>query len=755
MTTQDFTLPLVPTPGAVFDADSTLVLDESPARRWFTRLTIVGALAVYLAYLAYRARYTINHDALVFSLLVYFAELHGFFSLAFYFHTAWTRRRRRVVEPVKDLKVDVFITTFNEDVDLLRTTVRAAVGMRYPHRTYVLDDGRRPAVRAMAEDLGALYMTRVDNADAKAGNWNNAFAATDADFIATFDADHVPRPEFLERTLGFFRDPKVALVQAPQQYHNLDSVQHKVSWRQRRMYGEQDAFFQLVMPGKDNWNAAFFCGTGAVLRREALTPLGGIMTQTITEDLHTSVELHSRGWKSVYLNEVLVTGLAPSDLKTFETQRLRWAEGNMKVATFINPMTARGLSMNQRIAYAASLYHWTIGIPKFIFYMAPPWMLFSGTFPIAPYNARFLVVYLAFLSSVVLSYEVASRGKGRLLMDELYNMVSFFTFIRAMKRVMFGRRKRSSFEVTDKRGATSQSIAPVLPHMAIVLFSILAIGWSVMGLGFRMSDDYFGAGTGIFWTLYNMALMLVVLRLASRPGEKRTGLRIRANFPVESQPASGEAPAVGVTADISDSGCSLLWPRLLNPGTRLPVRVHLGPKPLDREITISSEQQQTADGWFRYGAKFDDLSQSDVDSINDAVHTIAVPHLFRTLSQPPLVVQAVRWLARPFTLTRGRARRQLVRIPVHVEFEGRDWVVIALDISATGMSVLMPVDVSVGSRIFVSMSVPGHSWSGEVSVVRSTPRPSRHGFDVWLLGLQFEQKQTERDLEPFRMDTAA
>ena len=755
MTTQDFTLPLVPTPGVSFDADSTLIQDESPARRWLTRFTIVGALAIYLAYLAYRAAYTINHDALVFSCLVYFAELHGFFSLAFYFHTAWTRCRRRVVEPVQDLKVDVFITTFNEDVDLLRTTVRAAVGMRYAHRTFVLDDGRRPAVRSLAEELGALYVTRADNSNAKAGNWNNAFATTDADFIATFDADHVPRPEFLERTLGFFRDPKVALVQVPQQYHNLDSVQHKISWRQRRMYGEQDAFFQLVMPGKDNWNAAFFCGTGAVLRRAALEPLGGIMTQTITEDLHTSVELHSRGWKSVYLNEVLVTGLAPSDLKTFETQRLRWAEGNMAVATFINPLTARGLSMNQRIAYAASLYHWTIGIPKCIFYLAPPWMLFSGTFPIAPYDARFLAVYLVFLSSVVVSYEVASRGKGRLLMDELYNMVSFFTFIRAMKRVIVGRGSRATFEVTDKHGATSQSLGPVLPHMAILLFSTLAIGWSVMGLGFRISDDYFGAGTGIFWTVYNMSLMLVVLRLASRPGEKRTGLRIRANFPVEGQTASGEVAALGVTADISDSGCSLLWPRLLTTGTRLPVRLHLGPKSMDRAITISKEQPQTEDGWFRYGARFDDLPQDDVDLINDAVHTIAIPHLFRTLSQPPLVVQVLRWLTRPFTLAQGRAQRQLVRIPVHIEQAGREWVVIALDISATGMSVLMPTDIPVGSRVFVSMLVPGHSWRGDVSVVRSTPRPSRNGFDVWLLGLQFEQKQTERDIAPFRMDTAA
>lgn len=755
MTTQDFTLPLVPSPDRPFDADTTRVITESPARLWFTRLIIVVALAVYAAYLAYRAIYTINYDALIFSCLVYFAELHGFFSLAFYFHTAWTSPQRRAVEPEPGLKVDVFITTYNEDVDLLRTTVRAAVGMRYPHRTFVLDDGRRPAVRAMAEQVGALYLTRSDNAHAKAGNWNNAFAQTDADFIATFDADHVPRPEFLERTLGYFRDTKVALVQAPQQYHNLDSVQHKVAWRRRRMYGEQDAFFQLVMPGKDNWNAAFFCGTGAVLRREALEPFGGIMTQTITEDLHTSVELHSRGWKSVYVNEVLVTGLAPSDLKTFEVQRLRWAEGNMTVATFSNPLTTKGLSFHQRVAYIASLFHWTIGIPKFIFYMAPPWMLFTGTFPIAPYNARFLAVYLVFLSSVIISYEVSSRGKGRLLMDELYNMVSCFTFMRAMKRVMFGRGKPSTFAVTDKRGATSTSIRPVLPHMAMLLFSLLAIGWSVMGLGFTVSDDYLGAGTGIFWTVYNMVLMFVVVRLGTRPAEKRAGLRFRANFPVEGLPTAGQAAPLGVTADISETGCSLLWPRPLSVGARVPVRIHLGPQPLDVDLTVSAEQRPTDDGWYRYGTSFDELSQSNIDLVTDAIHTIAVPHLFRTLTQPAVVVQAIRWLARPFTLTRGRAERQLVRIPVRVEANGREWIVIALDISATGLSVVMPMDVPIGARMFVSMTVPGHSWSGDVSVARAQARPSRNGFDIWLLGLQFEHTQQERDIAPFRMDTAA
>ncbi len=271
--------PVPPPVAGAFNADTTLVTLGSPARRRFSAVTSVVALGVYAAYLVYRAAFTLNPDALVFSLAVYFAELHGFISLFLYFHQVWHLRGRRVVPPPGDLKVDVFVTTYNEDVDLLRQTLRAAVAIRYPHGTYVLDDGRRPEVRALADEVGCHYLTRPDNKHAKAGNWNNAFRLTQADFIATFDADHVPRPEFLDRTLGFFRDAKVAIVQVPQQYHNLDSVQHRVSFEARRMYSEQDAFFNLVMPGKDHWNASFFCGTGAVLRREALEPHGGILTE--------------------------------------------------------------------------------------------------------------------------------------------------------------------------------------------------------------------------------------------------------------------------------------------------------------------------------------------------------------------------------------------------------------------------------------------------------------------------------------------
>lgn len=740
-----------------FKVESTLVYLDGPMQRWFVRVCAVAALSIYVVYLIYRARYTFNFDAPIFAGLMYFAELHGILSLFFFFHEVWALRGRTVVPPPEGLKVDVFITTYNEDVELLRQTARAASAMRYPHRTYLLDDGRRESVRALAEELGCHYMTRPDNKHAKAGNWNNAFRNTDGDVIVTFDADHVPRPDFLERTLGFFRDPKLALVQVPQQYHNLDSVQHRVSFRQKRMYNEQDSFFNLVMPGKDHWNAAFFCGTGALIRRDAVTPHGGIMTDTITEDLHTSVVLHSEGWKSVYLNEVLVTGLAPSDLRAFEVQRLRWAEGNLKILLFINPLTAPGLSIHQRISYVASLYHWTVGVPKFIYYMAPPWMLFTGTFPIANYDRTFLALYLTFLAGLIVSYEVASRGRGRLMMDELYSMVSFFTLTRAVKRLIFGRGAPVKFEVTAKKGSATQDLRPILPHLVMMSFSLLAISWSLMGLGFGITDDLFGVSTAIFWTVYNMALMMFVISIAMRPAEKRNGCRFRANFAVEIDRPFGETSPIGVTADISDGGCSLLWPTPLERGTRLRLKVHFGPNCARWTGVVANVQRDQRDGWYRYGVKFEGLTPADVDLINDSIFLLVVPNLFQTLSQPTLIVRTGRALSQMLApqARRSRARRQQVSIPVKVTHDGVTYVMTALDVSASGVSVLAPVHIEPGTSVHVALITPGREWSGTVTVARSIPRPARHGFDTWMLGLRFEQGQTVEQIDDFRRWDAA
>jgi cellulose synthase (UDP-forming) len=720
-----------------FNADDTLVHSESLRQRWTVRLIAVTTLFIYTFYLVYRFRFTINYSSPIFSFLVYFAEVHGFLSLYFFFHECWAPRTRRVVAPAENLSVDVFITTYNEDVGLLRQTLRAAVAMRYPHRTFVLDDGRRPAVRELAEEVGCLYITRTDNKHAKAGNWNNAFQQTDADLIASFDADHAPRADFLERTLGFFRDPKVALVQVPQNYHNVDSIQHRVSWRARRMYNEQDSFFQVMMPGKDHWNAAYFCGTGAVLRRTALEPYGGILTGTITEDLHTSIELHAAGWKSVYLNEVLVTGLAPADLRSFEVQRLRWAEGNLKVAALVNPLTIKGLTLWQRISYTASLYHWTLGLPKVIYYVAPAWMLLTGSFPIANYDRTFFSLYLTLLASLVVSYTVASRGKGNLFMDELYNMVSFFTLLRALKRVLMGRGAPLKFEVTSKKGSSGSDLRPVLPHLALILFSLLSISWSLLGLGFGVSDDIFGVGLAMFWTTYNMGLMILVIRLGMRPADKRAAARYYAAFAVEGRASFGDREILGLTSDISERGCQLLWPQPLPRYTRLPLRFHLGSHVVEWIGEAVGRPKRQADGWYSVGIRFEDLTRRDVDLLEDAIFTLAIPDLFVALGNPSWLVQTKRRLSRLLRHDNTRAVRAAGRAPLRVRCGDLCFLATVRDSSASGMGITAPDFLAVGTTVDLTVFGASSERSRSAVVSRAECRQSRLGFDSWVLGLRY------------------
>lgn len=705
-----------------FDADSTLAFIETPARRRLRAVAAVAGLAVYAAYLAYRVAYTINPDALVFSLAVFLAEVHGFFSLAFYYFQVWQLRRRRVPPPPDGVSVDVFITTYNEDVDLLRQTVRGALGMRYPHRTFVLDDGRRSAVRALCEELGCGYITRDTDEHAKAGNWNNAFAQTSGALIATFDADHVPRADFLERTLGFFADPKVAIVQVPQRYHNLDSLQHRVDWHNRRLYGEQDVFFNLVMPGKDHWNAAFFCGTGAVLRRAALEPHGGLLTGTITEDMHTSIALQSEGWKTVYLNELLVTGLAPVDFESYSSQRLRWAEGNLQIIKQVNPLTCRGLRPAQRIAYFASMYHWTIGWAKLVFYTAPPFMLFTGQFPIANFDRTFLAVYGAHLFAMVASYKLLSRGIGRLFMDELFNMANFYTLLVASWRFLFGRRA-SRFVVTSKRGSGAPADRAVLPQCILVGFTLLALAWSALGLGFGVAEDRLGAGIAGFWALYNLSLMLYVIGFALRPVQTRQAVRFRAAVPIEliGVPSHGR---LAVSHDLSESGCTLLWPGLLPAGTRLRLRLHLGAHMIETAGEVVFVHKRHRSEWVGHGVQFAPASFADVDRLADALYNMAVPEIFTRLTQPSLPVRVLRKALARLGWLRARAARQQAYLPLRIQTTTGEFLATTRDLSRGGLGLVSPYALKVGDQVRLILRPAAGEWSTPATVVRVSPMPS-------------------------------
>lgn len=227
--------------------------------------------------------------------------------------------------------VDVFIATFNEELAVLEKSIVGALALDYPTFTvHVLDDGKRQWVRALCDRVGARYIARPGDADRKAGNHNYGLSCTDAPFIAMFDADFVPYRNFLWRTLGFFAKADVGIIQTPQAFFNVDHFQNNLLL-QKVMPDEQRFFFNHVMPCRDAWGVAFYCGSAAVLRRSAIEAIGGIVAGHATEDNATSMAMLARGFRTVYLDEQLSWGLAPESSWAFLEQRKRWCRGAIQL----------------------------------------------------------------------------------------------------------------------------------------------------------------------------------------------------------------------------------------------------------------------------------------------------------------------------------------------------------------------------------------------------------------------------------------
>ena len=214
------------------------------------RLLVIAYVLLAIVYLGWRAT-TLNPEAPVFSRVVYGAELFGFATTLLHFFMVWRLTVRVSPPPRPGMSVDVFIPTYNEPVEIVRRTLLAARNIDYPHATWLLDDGNRPEMAGLASQLGVRYVTRPDNTHAKAGNLNHALRLSRADFVAIFDADHAPKRNFLDETLGYFEDSGVAFVQTPQDFFNLDSYQHRRKRGDRRVWTEQSLFFRVIQRGKD------------------------------------------------------------------------------------------------------------------------------------------------------------------------------------------------------------------------------------------------------------------------------------------------------------------------------------------------------------------------------------------------------------------------------------------------------------------------------------------------------------------------
>jgi cellulose synthase (UDP-forming) len=284
----------------------------------------VTSLVVRLIYLVWRVFFTIPTDAwwnAATGLVLLAVEVIGFAQSVTVYATLWRPHSGGSVplRPADKLpSVDVFIATYNEPVSMLRMTIAGAVSMRYPRdavRIFVCDDGGRDEVRQLAEQYGATHVTREDHAHAKAGNLNNALGLSEGELIVTLDADMVPRPDFLEHTVGRFQDEKLGFVQSPQAFYNEDPFQYNL-FSGKALPNEQDFFMRTLQGGKSRFNAVMYVGSNTVFRRPALETIGGFAVGVITEDLATGMLIQAAKYRTEFVPEIIAAGLAPRILPT-------------------------------------------------------------------------------------------------------------------------------------------------------------------------------------------------------------------------------------------------------------------------------------------------------------------------------------------------------------------------------------------------------------------------------------------------------
>jgi cellulose synthase (UDP-forming) len=518
------------------------------------RALVATFVAIGIWYLAWRPT-TFNPDAMAFSAVVYGAEVFGFACAMLYLVMCWRLQRRAPLPVPPRATVAVFVPTINESVDIVRRTLMAAQRMKHAHEVWLLDDGNRLEMQVLADELGCRYLARTRNHHAKAGNLNNALRHVKAEFIAIFDADHAPAPSFLDETLGFFADERVAFVQTPQDFYNLDSFQHRVDHGDSLVWSEQTLFFRVIQAGKDRLNSAFFCGSCAVIRRAALDDIGGFATGSVTEDIHTSIKLHKRGWKSVYYARSLAFGLAPASAVPFLKQRLRWGQGAMQVWRQEGIVFARGLSLGQRISYLATMLAYFEGWQRAIFFLAPVVVLTTGVMPILALDASFLAHFIPYYLLTFWVFEEVARGYGRTLLTEQYTMLRFAVFMTATFGFFL---RKLRFVVTPKqmgvRDATRQNLWPqyaVLGLNAIAIPVGLTMFWKGSGLPV-------GALVGnVLWASLTLGIAALGIRFALRTSASRRR-EYRFPLPIPLRVHDARGLLLGLATDISPHGCRIV-----------------------------------------------------------------------------------------------------------------------------------------------------------------------------------------------------
>ncbi len=530
------------------------------------RAFAVLALLWGVGYLTWRIGWSGEGTNPVLYAMLLVTEIYGLWALGALAWYSWSRPKAVRPPATSGRTVDVYVCTYDEPVEVVAATLAGCRALSYPHTTYLLDDGRRPEMEELAKIAGARYLTRPDNSHAKAGNINGALPRTGGELVLMLDADHVPMPDALDAMVGYFDDERVALVQSPHDFFNHDSVQHYVVGRH-----EQSLFYRVVCPGKNRHGAAYWCGSSAVLRREALLEIGGVATETIAEDFHTTIRLQRHGWTSRYHDEVLVQGLAPHDLDGYLLQRDRWARGNLAVFTLPeSPLRAHELRPLQRLSYFASLAAYLAPPMRLLLLATLGLVLWTGALPMTVSVPALAALWLPSVSLNLLAGSALARGYMRIGETAHYELLTMEIYTRALRCIV--RPGRTAFKVTPKQGADAGGLHAVRKLHLVVLAAVVLAGGTVLRLldlaGVGPLPDMPGIAAIVvpLLGLIELRRVLRTLLAVGRRQQRRQVYRFQGDAPA--QCFSEEAHVGGRLVDASAAGVGLVLDAPLPIGAR-------------------------------------------------------------------------------------------------------------------------------------------------------------------------------------------
>jgi cellulose synthase (UDP-forming) len=547
-----------PVPTSVRKTDLSLGSWFQSRPRLIKLLASLGSIAGFI-YLVFRLIITLPGSNPVFFWPLFFGEAFGYLTFLILVWDAWEIKPTPRPKPL-DVPVDILITTFDEDIDIVEPTIIGALKIRGNTTIWLCDDGHRAEIKQLAKRYKIKYQVRADNKDAKAGNINAVLPKLTGELLLILDADHVPAPDFLEATSGYFVDEKVALVQTAHSFRNHNSVMHDSLGRH-----EQSLFFDVLLPGRNRMKSVFWCGSAGLLRRRALVDVGGMATYTSTEDFETSLVLRNAGYELRYHNEHIVQGLAPDNLRSYILQRFRWAQGTLASYRKGHRLAwSRKLPFGERISYFGGLVYYITPLQRAAYTLSVWSLLFFGVIPVGyagPWYLAFWGIWVAFSLLAVAALE---RGSTQPFEGVRNNMIALEAFYKAMPSLFS--KNPLHFAVTPKNEVDLGG----WPAIRLLRLPIVITTITIIALLFRWGSIASFSLWGWSWMppLNPNALIIatffaglesaIVVRLAVK-SYRRKQMRRLWRFPVSLTSIIDEHPAKCI--DLHQNGAAFIIPK--------------------------------------------------------------------------------------------------------------------------------------------------------------------------------------------------